>query len=82
MYDIFDSREISCSKDDPYNPDVMILALDTETLCDTEPLIDNLDIANILLGLVLIGLIIDFLYRKYQYKKNRRLPWIVTKFQL
>ncbi|KAB7499210.1 Protein singed wings 2 [Armadillidium nasatum] len=82
MYDIFDSREISCSKDDPYNPDVMILALDTGTLCDTEPLIDKLDIANILLGLVLIGLIIDFLYRKYQYKKNRRLPWIVTKFQL
>lgn len=81
MYDIVDERDIRCSTDDQYNPGVRVLTLDTGTLCTKKAQVNTWDVVNIMLSLFLLVLLCDLFYNWHQYKKNGKLPWIVTKFK-
>ncbi|XP_068250457.1 protein singed wings 2-like [Palaemon carinicauda] len=71
---------IRCTEGNHYFSGQMIVKLDVESLCAPDPpVLQTIDIINILLGLIIILFVANFAHNVYQYRQNSKLPWIITK---
>ncbi|KAK7074300.1 hypothetical protein SK128_008126 [Halocaridina rubra] len=75
---LFDDIRCATGGDSQNGP--MIITLDMQSMCAPDPpLLEAIDILNLVLGILMIFFLANFIYNIYQYKKHSKLPWIVTK---
>ena len=76
-FEIPDIKRVRCDPNDPYNPDILITAIDVENLCSSKAKLGIINIFSIIFAIIIVLLIMDCVYHSWKYKKTQKLPiWV------